>query len=183
MKIVRILIAFLFIATSTPNLVLAQGWDDDSHTLTLTVNEIANTVIRPVANNAVLTLSASEEGGSAYVANVDSSTWLNYTCVKTPAGSNYRVYAQITSGTLPGGVNLQLTTLACATGSGALGSSTGVINLSGSTQDVVTGIGSSQTARGANFGHRLKYQLVLTNTAALDFDESVTLTLTYTIAN
>ncbi len=61
-------------------------------------------------------------------------------------------------------------------GDGTMGSSAGQVTLTSSYQTVISGIGSAYTADGANNGHNLTY-------AQIDFDEDVTLTITYTISN
>ena len=68
-----------------------------------------------------------------------------------------------------------------------MGSSAGQITLTSTDQTVISGIGSAYAADGSSNGHQLTYALELDPTAGsyaqIDFDEDVTLTITYTISN
>ena len=71
-----------------------------------------------------------------------------------------------------------------STGNGTLGSPTGQITLSGTGQNVVTGIGSAYTESGENKGHQLTYILDMDNSsyATLIASEYDNITVTFTIA-
>ncbi|MBO6517862.1 MAG: hypothetical protein JJ975_15055, partial [Bacteroidia bacterium] len=96
--------------------------------------------------------------------------------------------AKISNNSVPGGMLLKVTAQSDAgNGDGKMGTSAGQITLTSSDQTVVNGIGSCYTGDGANNGHNLTYSLELDPTAGsyadIDFDEDVTLTITYTISN
>jgi len=90
-----------------------------------------------------------------------------------------------TAGTVPAG--LQLTVQAgsfSGSGVGTFGTSAGVITLTGTAQNLLTGIGSAYTGNGPSNGHNLTYTLSQVGSyAALDFDNSNTLTVTYTLSD
>ena len=68
-----------------------------------------------------------------------------------------------------------------------MGSSSGGVTLTGSDQNVITGIGSAYTADGVNNGHKLTYVLSLAaapgSYAAIDAAGGTTIGITYTITD
>jgi len=70
---------------------------------------------------------------------------------------------------------------------GKTGTPAGKIALSGDAQDIITEIGSCYTGDGANNGHLLHYSLELNDGSSayssLNFDQSTTLYVTYTLSD
>jgi hypothetical protein len=68
-----------------------------------------------------------------------------------------------------------------------MGAPTTAVTLTNTAQNIITGIGSAYTGDGVNNGHNLSYSLDLDATsgsyALLDFDESTTLEITYTLSD
>jgi len=113
----------------------------------------------------------------------DDNTWLNYSCSRKYRGSYRKVYAQITSGSVPDRLakNLEVKDLQ-QNGRGTWGRRySNSITLSKQPQVVVNRIGGGCTRRGIRFGHQLIYELKLTDIDQLVVDDDKTyLTITYT---
>ena len=185
---------FLAVALFATSFALhAQPDDaDDVHDVVITIPEVALVDIETTGPNTSITLgpAAPTEAGDPinFTGQSNSVLWLNYSSIKSAADPTRDITAAITSGTLPGGMQLDVTAAAYAgSGDGQTGSSAGPVTLSGAAQDVVTGIGSAYTGDGANNGHNLTYALSLSGAigsyAALDADDATTLQITYTISD
>ena len=167
-------------------LIYAQS-DMDTHDLDFEIPEISLMDIEPNRSTITLALDAPTEAGSPLTAiadGTDNSKWINYSSSLAPATLAKSITAQITGGTLPGGISLSLQASAYAgSGDGVTGTSAGSITLSGVAQSIITGIGGAYTGNGAGNGHQLTYTLSITDHNALDFDESTTVEVTFTITN
>ena len=132
-----------------------------------------------------------QEAGQAidFSNQVNSSIWINYSSIvssRTEPGRN--ITAQITSGTLPQGVVLSVVASQDAgLGDGAMGKATTAVNLTDQAQDIIRGVGSAYTGNGVSKGHQLTYALSLSEAtgsyASLDFNESGTVSITYTMTD
>lgn len=175
----------LFTTAST-----AQDTRIDQHTVQITIPEVALLDIEPSASkNISLAPIAPTEAGSPldFSTSTNNTLWLNYSSIiKTSTDPSRTISVAITAGTLPGGVNLKVAAAADAgSGSGTKGTPAGTLTLSGTGQNIITGIGSAWTDTPENKGHRLTYTLELAtgNYADLDADDSTTLTVTYTLSD
>ncbi|MBS3992591.1 MAG: hypothetical protein KGZ87_02625 [Bacteroidetes bacterium] len=165
----------------------SQDTNTDSHTISIGIPKVALLDIESATGkNISLQGTAPTEAGEMVNFNAtNSSLWLNYTSIKSTANPSRNVSVQITAGTVPAG--LQLTVQAgsfSGSGVGTFGTSAGVITLTGTAQNLLTGIGSAYTGNGPSNGHNLTYTLSQVGSyAALDFDNSNTLTVTYTLSD
>ena len=161
--------------------------DTDTHDIDFEIPEISLMDIEPNRNTISLSLDAPTEAGSPLTATsdgIDNSKWINYSSSLAPAALTKNITAQITGGTLPSGISLSLQASAYAgTGAGVTGTSTGTITLSNAAQSIITGIGGAYTGNGSGNGHQLTYTLTITDHDALDFDESTTIEVSFTITN
>lgn len=184
---------FLFgILLSTIGLFsFAQDSNQDSHNVVIGIPEVALLDLE-ASNGTSITLgpTAPTEAGMAVDFNaVDNSIWINYSSIVGSVTEPSRnVSVQITSGTVPAGT--ELTVLAAAdagSGDGTMGTPTPAITLSSTAQNIITGIGSAYTGDGVNKGHNLSYALNLASAsgsyAQLDFDNSDTVVITYTLSD
>lgn len=118
---------------------------------------------------------------------VDSSIWINYTHIRGKfSRPKVDVYAKITNGTVPGGMDLKVKALNdVGAGAGNTGNPVGEITLSSTDQKIIQNIHTCYTGYGVNKGHQLVYRLDVggVNYADLDFDESTTVTVEYTITD
>lgn len=185
--IIYFLLAFLINAS-----VWAQDGSNDQQTVQIVIPEVAIIDLEAVSGTSItLSVDAPTEAGApvSFANAVDSSVWLNYSSIiGSHTEATRAISARISSGSVPSGMKLVVVASNDAgNGDGKLGSSSGEVTLSSINQTVVSGIGSCYTGTGASNGRRLKYQLKLNEAggsyASIDFDESTTLTITYTISN
>lgn len=186
MKSIITLIVLIGISTG---LNAQNFWNYDDHDLTFEMPAISLVSVMPANYTVNLSLGLPRAAGASpgdEGQTVDDNTWLNYSCALRRSGSRRKVYAQVSNGTIPPGVDIDLTVQNLQTqGRGSTGRSTGVtITLSNQPQVVVQNIGGCSTRRGAQFGHQLIYELKLTDINKLKIDDTKTyLTVTYTISD
>jgi hypothetical protein len=168
----------------------AQDAATDDHTATVGVPEVFIVDIEPQASkNITVGPTAPVEAGEGldFSSATNSDLWLNYSSIVENGTSTRNVTAAITAGTVPAGLTLSASADA-GNGDGTVGTQVGsAITLSGTAQNLVTGIGSCYTGDGANNGHNLTYAVSLTagagNYASLFTDNNDVLTVTYTITD
>jgi len=170
----------------------AQDTNTDAHDVVIGIPEVALLDIESGSGTSInLTPAAPSEAGNAisFSSTTNTSLWLNYSSIiGSTTEPTRKVTAAITSGTVPGGMLLKVLAAADAGGGdGTMGTSAGQLTLSGTAQDLVTGIGSCYTGNGTSNGHQLTYTLLLNPVAGsyanLDFDDANTLSVTYTLTN
>lgn len=116
----------------------------------------------------------------------NATIWMNYSSI-LGTGTARTVKVTITDGFVPAG--LKLTVFAAdysGSGEGTMGTSSGIITLDDTDQEIIGGIGSAYTGNGIENGHLLIYQLGYADTAnyaGLDADNSDSLTITYTLSD
>lgn len=176
----------------TPMMCISQnyyGFDYDIEDIDLhfSIPEVALLDIEPVGiSNIELSISPSAEPGSPITINEgsNSSLWVNYTSSLATGSNNRSINIHIADGNLPPG--LQLTVTAATDkgkGKGSMGSSTGEVVLSTFPRTIITGIGRCYTGNGKNRGHQLIFSLSILDYEGLEFDEELTLQITYTITD
>jgi hypothetical protein len=189
---IKLTLALLTLVVFSNQSLLAQDTNTDAHDVTINIPEVALLDIEPAASTAItLAPAAPTEAGDPidFSGATDNSLWINYSSiVGSTTEPTRKVTVAITSGTVPGGMLLKVQAGADAgNGDGTVGSAAGQLTLSGSAQDLVTGIGSCYTNTPENNGHQLTYVLELDGTggsyANLDFDDATTLTITYTLTD
>jgi hypothetical protein len=164
-------------------------WSYDDHGLSLKMPEISLITVMPANYTVNLSLGLPKSAGDKPGENADSkddNSWLNYSCSLKYRGSYRKVYAQITSGSVPEGlaIDLEVKNLT-KSGKGKWGRRySSSVRLSNQPQVVVNRIGGGCTRRGRTFGHQLIYELKLTDIDELVVDDAKTyLTITYTISD
>lgn len=175
------------------NKAKAQGpSNNDNHNVKFVIPEIAFLDIEEGNNGRTVSLivEAPEDAGDPVVLDnaIDSSLFINYTSIV--GGSKRRsVSAQITSGTIPGGLNLKVAARNATTDKkGTAGSPAGSITLSTTPQTLISGIGSCFTGNGNGKGHRIVYSLDLSNNGddfgSFNYEQNNSeVTVTYTITD
>ena len=169
--------------------LVAQDDNDDSHVVTINFSEVAIVDIEDSANKDI-TLDATggvpAEAGDPYDFSVTNSTlWLNYTSILGNEAAR-AVTVKITAGTVPSGLDLRVQAAADAgNGAGTMGANVaGTIDLDGTDQNIITGIGSCYTSSGTTNGHNLTYSLNVNDWSLIDFvDSGAAVTVLYTITN
>lgn len=162
MKTIFYLPSKLFVLSSllcVANIAYSQDTNQDSHTITVTIPEVALLDIEPGASKDITAIfTHSGEAGDPLVAPANNtSLWLNYSSILKTGGATARaISVAITSGTAPG-VSIKVTAGAATGGQGTLGTPAAQVTLTGSSQSIITGVGSAYTGDGASQGHQLTY--------------------------
>ncbi len=185
---------FAAVIVLSANASFAQDTNEATHTVAIKIAEVALLDLEFAAGastDIILEGTAPSEAGKPMTfgdAATNSDIWINYSSIVSGT-STRNVKVSITDGTVPAG--LKLTVLAAedaGNGEGTVGTANGsAITLSGTAQEIVTGVGSAYTEDGANNGHKLTYQLDYATSAAINyadlkFDNSDTVTITYTLS-
>lgn len=169
----------------------AQDINKDTHTITISVPEVALVDIEPAATkNIILGFTAPIEAGNPITPNTANSTlWLNYSSIKSVADPTRTVSVSVNS--IISGIDIHVTA-AAATGSGGglVGEPAAQLTLSATDQIIISGIGSAYTGNGANNGHNLTYALAAGSGPGgvavysdLQAMANTTATVTYTISD
>ncbi len=181
---------FIFLITTT--IAFAQPGNPEYNLRASTFFELD---LRPVAildiensgsananfNMAITAPAEAGEGFGSGALATNNDNWLNYTSA-VQLGTTRNITARISAGTLPSGLSLQLTAGASGSGGGTRGTSAGVVTLTSTNQNILTGITGAYTGDGSNFGHQLSFALQAVNgNFATIATGSSTITITYTI--
>lgn len=164
---------------------LAQDTSQSSHSLTVTIPEIALLDLEGTTSITLTPASPTEAGNSLNFASAtNNGIWLNYTSI-VATGKTRNVTVQITSGSVPTGLALKVSAGTIAgSGQGTFGTPTAQVTLSNLAQSIITGIGSAYTGSGTNTGHQLNYLLDILSLNNYDqiVQGNTTVTVTYTIS-
>ena len=184
------LVFALFVLVASTN-IFAQDTEQDSHSLTIGIPEVALLDIESVTSNSIsLNATAPTEAGEKVVFNQSNSDlWLNYSSI-VGKNSSRDITVQITDGDVPSGIDLTVVAASYeGDGEGTMGkvSKESIVLNSKKATNIVEGIGSAYTGNGAKQGHNLTYQITQSDDAEsyseLNFEESTTLTITYTLTD
>ena len=157
----------------------------DSHTSNLNFNipEVAMLSIKPSNETVFLNLTnVTEAGENSQVVSTNNNKWINFTSCLNVSTSYRNISAQIVTGTTPSGTELKMT-VANYSGSGAgnYGIPISNITLSNSPQNIITNIGGAYTGNGEYNGYQITYNLSITNYELLDYNDSNSLTISFTL--
>lgn len=191
MKKTTITLAISLATLALSSNLQAQDINKDTHTITISVPEVALVDIEPAATkNIILGFTAPIEAGNPITPSTANSTlWLNYSSIKSDADPTRTVSVSVNA-IIPG-IDIHVTA-AAATGSGGglLGTQAAQLTLSATDQTIISGIGSAYTGNGANNGHNLTYALAAGSGpggvavyADLQAMANKTATVTYTISD
>jgi hypothetical protein len=156
--------------------------DTATHDVTMNVNEI---VLIDINNTGALTLSttAPGNGGEDPTGQTDStSKLLQYTSlVAGGASRNISVaWSGALDGACPAGTHLEAEAISIP---GSCGSAVaGGVTVSGSDQNIITGIGSCATGTGAN-GAQMEYRFVVDTVSSLVVGDSTSVRLVFTLTD
>ncbi|MBO6517866.1 MAG: hypothetical protein JJ975_15075 [Bacteroidia bacterium] len=185
----RYTILITMLLTSLTQAFGQSYWSYDDHGISLKMPEVSLVTVMPTNYTVNLSMGLPIAAGAKPGIDddaMDDNTWLNYSCSVSQHGGNRKVYAQITSGVVPEGVELELQVKNLnKPGRGKWGrryrSKTILTN---QPQVVVYRIGGGCTRRGKSYGHQLIYRLKLKDIDDLAIKEPKTyLTITYTISD
>ncbi|MCT2407249.1 hypothetical protein NZD88_06810 [Chryseobacterium antibioticum] len=149
-------------------------------TIAVTLPVVTLIDIEP-AGTFTLNFTAPTEAGQALTApSANTTKWVNYTSAIALGGLTRRITASVNQ-VIPG-VDIKVQAAAAAgSGGGTLGTSSGLITLSTTAANIITGIGGAFTGNGANNGHRLTISLVVNTYANLSARTNTPVVITYTI--
>ena len=170
----------------------AQDDNDDVHNVIIQLPEVALLDLEAASGTSItLAPKAPNEAGQAldFSGETNSDIWINYSSIvgskKEPSRD---IMVQITAGSVPEGLQLIVSAGEDAgMGDGKMGKPLAPVVLDKISQKIITGVGSSYTGNGVAKGHQLTYSLTLDEKkgsyAKLDFDNSNTLAITYTLTD
>ena len=169
----------------------AQDTNTDAHEVSITIPEVAILDIESTSGTSfTLAPEKPTEAGFAldFTGATNSDLWLNYSSiVGSTTQANRTIDVKIQDGSnVPDGLLLKVSAASdIGNGDGVMGQPAGVITLSNTAQDFITGIGSYYTGSPANNGHQLTYVLELNTEdgsyGKIDFDQSTSVKIVYTI--
>ena len=169
----------------------AQDTKTDKHTIDIKIPEVAILDLETTGKSSAITLegTAPTEAGNAldFSKVSNSELWINYSSIigkKTEPSREVTV--QITTGDVPTGLEILVEAAKDAgKGEGTVGTPAGQLTLSTAAQSIVTGVGSAYTGNGASAGHNLTYKMQLAKGkyGDIDFDQSGSITVTYTLSD
>lgn len=120
--------------------------------------------IEPSTNDFILEFTAPNDPGNPLIEPVNDSNWINYTVTAPLGGPNKNITVQISGPTYIPELKIYLTASAyIGTGAGAFGTPTGLIELSTIAQTIVSGIGGAYTGDGISNGHKLEYEVYISD--------------------
>ncbi len=184
MRIRRLILFLLLIGSASDHV---NGQVTGQINASVTIPELTRIDLEPDVASLMLSLDSPLEAGQPTITGVSASNnsrWINYTCALAPGGSVKKIYVQLTNGIVPPGTRLTVQASSYSGGgAGVMGSATGVIILGNIAQILVNNIGAGFTGNGINNGHRLTYQLSVTDFSKLNFSSSGTLQIAYTISD
>ncbi|MGV8945449.1 MAG: hypothetical protein ACOH1N_03390 [Lutibacter sp.] len=200
MKLQKLFFAAVIVLSA--NASFAQDTKVATHLVTISIPEVALLDLEVATGTTDITLAGTVgvgvDGKAEAGLPLDFSTatnatiWMNYSSI-VKGSSKRNVGVAITTGTVPTGLKLTVEAAAFSgTGKGTMGTTTTTINaltLTGTSQSIVTGIGSAYTGNLATNGHLLTYKLNYATDAATDYadlrfvETAAPLTITYTLSD
>ena len=161
-----------------------------SHKISLKIPEVA---LINVYSNSAISLgnnSVIEAGQPLNIEETDSSVWINYSSIVGSQTQPSRdISIRISEGTIPSGVKLYVKVAKdMGAGAGKTGKPIEIAQeLTANPLTIITDIGSAYTGTGVNKGNNVQYTLKLSDEpnayANLDFDQSSTLVINYTLTD
>jgi len=174
----KLLLATLMVAVLAFG-VAAVTTDNATSVFTVGNDEIAVLDVYGTAGNLLLVAPAS--GGDTPPAVSDNTTYLQYTVVVISAATK-KITAQITTGSLPAGTLLKITTIPDVGGlEGTAVSATSVTTVSAA--NVVTLIPSCATGTGVTDGAQVTWELSVNAIASMASTTAASITITYILTD
>lgn len=141
-----------------------------------------NSISLSPTQSVALEMTAPSVPGSPIEAVMDQSKWLNYSVTVTPPQPLVSITAEITSGSIAEGLEMQLQAGAY-NGTGANpGVPSGTIVLTNTPQVIISGIGTCTSEVGIHIGHPLTYTLRIADYSVVKAS-SATINVLFTITH
>lgn len=163
-----------------------------SHKINIEIPEVALINVYSSSNSAIALGSSTvvEAGQSLNMEETDNSIWINYSSIVGSQTQPSRdITIRISEGTIPNGVKLYVKVdKDMGAGAGTMGKPISTAQeLTENPLIIITDIGSAYTGAGANKGNNVQYSLKLSDEPNayknLDFDQSNTLVINYTLSD
>lgn len=161
-----------------------------SHKITLQIPEVA---LINVYSNSAISLGNNtviDAGNPLNFEDTDSNVWINYSSIIGSQSQPSRdISIRISEGTIPAGVKLYVKVAKdIGAGAGTMGKPISTTQeLTTNPLTIITDIRSAYTGTGANKGNNVQYSLKLSDApnayANLNFDQSNTLVINYTLSD
>lgn len=150
--------------------------------VSLTFSTVARLAIASSASSTLTLGSPSSAGSTVTSSTTDETKWINFTSAVV-SGVTRRIEANVSSGTVPSGLQLKLGLNAAVGGGGTLGTIVATVGSPitlGSAATVLNGITGAYTEVGTGKGFKLTYTVNITNYGLLRQGTS-TVQITYTL--
>lgn len=178
-------IATFFAATVLTGFAYAQDSNTNSHQINIAVPAVSLVDVEGSDGNTIdLEFTAPTEAGEWLTAPAaNSDLWLNLSSTAKGSSTGKSVQAKVTG--LPS--SFELTVVAAGATSdkkGQVGTPSAVVTLSGTDQNVITGVKTGYTGDGAGKGFQLTYNVsIIDETAAIEAvnNDNLAVTVVYTM--
>jgi hypothetical protein len=169
---------------------LSAQENSGGHKINLTIPEVA--LINVYSNSAINlgNTTVIEAGEALNMEGTNNSVWINYSSIVGSQTQPSRdISIRISEGAIPAGVKLYVKVAKdMGAGAGTMGKPISTTQeLTANPLTIITDIGSAYTGAGANKGNNVQYSLKLSDKpnayANLDFDQSNTLVINYTLTD
>lgn len=128
------------------------------------ISKAQNSISLSTVNSIVMDFAVPFDPGSPIEPVIDNSKWLNYNITVIPPELPVSVTAEITSGAISEGLQIQLQAGAYnGTGGSNPGIPAGNLILTNIPQVLISNIGTCNTGIGVNVGHQLTYTLSISD--------------------
>lgn len=132
--------------------------------LTHQISKAQNSISLSTVNSIVMDFAVPFDPGNSIDPMIDNSKWLNYNITVTPPDLPVSVTAEITSGAISEGLQIQLQAgVYNGTGGSNPGIPAGNLILTNIPQVLISNIGTCNTGAGVNVGHQLTYILSISD--------------------
>jgi hypothetical protein len=157
-----------------------------SEIVSLLIPDVALLAVRPDDGPITLNITVSPIAVSAdFITDSDDSRFLNYSSAVESGASSRAIYAELSSGSLPSGLLLQIE-LGTPSGAaeGQLAVPVGPVTITSTPQSVATSIRGARTGIGSGNGHQLFYSILVDDAEELGENQGTNpLVITYTLAD
>ncbi len=149
------------------------------------IPEIAMLSVVPHNQTVQLRIDRSTNAGKGYATSyTNNDKWINFSSTLTEGGSLRSIFVQIIQGAPPSGTSVQLNVSEYqGIGDGILGNSLPPIILSKIPQPIINNIGGGYTGTDISNGFQLHYELLIDNYDLLNYEDSTSLNITYTLVD
>lgn len=161
--------------------------DEETVHIGFSLPEVALMDVEYIGNGTIEfeLLPSSESGGSPVFRQLTSQEfWINYSSALGKFSPDRSIVAQVSGGSLPEGLELYIqATDYSGTGKGKTGASVGKVMIGSDPRPIITGIGSAFTGNGIGNGHRLNFQVDISQMEKIEAIGSHDFTIMYTLTD